>query len=82
MPRFPEGRTWWRSVKCGIFIGGQDADAARAEPPWRRCRRGIFHVGPLGAGLVMKTINNAMIQVYIAGLAEQLRLAGRAGLPF
>jgi len=67
--------------QCGIFIGGQDADAARAEAALAPLSARIFHVGPLGAGLVMKTINNAMIQVYIAGLAEQLRLAGRAGLP-
>ncbi len=67
--------------QCGIFIGGEAADAARAEAVLTPLSARIFHVGPLGAGLVMKTINNAMIQVYIAGLAEQLRVAKRAGLP-
>jgi 3-hydroxyisobutyrate dehydrogenase len=54
---------------------------ARAEAALTPLSARIFHVGPLGAGLVMKTVNNAIIQVYIAGLAEQLRLAKRAGLP-
>jgi 3-hydroxyisobutyrate dehydrogenase len=67
--------------QCGIFIGGEAADAARAEAALTPLSARIFHVGPLGAGLVMKTINNAMVQVYIAGLAEQLRVAKRAGLP-
>jgi 3-hydroxyisobutyrate dehydrogenase-like beta-hydroxyacid dehydrogenase len=67
--------------QCGIFLGGDDDAAARALNALKALTDRIFHVGPLGTGLVMKTINNAMIQVYIAGLAEQLRLAGRAGLP-
>jgi 3-hydroxyisobutyrate dehydrogenase len=67
--------------QCGVFIGGEAVDAARAEAALAPLSARIFHVGPLGAGLVMKTINNAMVQVYIAGLAEQMRLARRAGLP-
>ena len=35
---------------------------------------------PLGAGLVMKTINNSMIQVYFNGLQDMMRLSKRAGL--
>ena len=38
-------------------------------------------MGPLGAGLVMKTINNTMLQVYFGGLAEMMPMAKRAGLP-
>ena len=41
----------------------------------------IFHVGPLGTGLVMKTINNAMLQCYFNGLGELMPLAKRSGLP-
>ena len=65
---------------CGIFIGGEDTAAARAEAALTAISGRIFHVGPLGTGMVMKTINNAMIQVYIAGLTEQLQVAKRAGL--
>jgi 3-hydroxyisobutyrate dehydrogenase len=66
---------------CGIFIGGEAAAAARATAAFAPLTGRIFHVGPLGTGLVMKTINNAMLQVYFAGLADLLPLARRAGLP-
>lgn len=67
---------------CGVFIGGDDAAATRAQQVLAPISRRIFHVGPLGTGLVMKVINNSMIQVYFAGLDDMMRLAKRAGLPF
>ncbi len=65
---------------CGIFIGGSAAAASRAEAALAAIGARIFHVGPLGTGLVMKTINNAMMQTYAAGLREMLPVAKRAGL--
>lgn len=67
--------------RCGFFVGGEDAAAARALTALAALTDRIFHVGPLGTGLVMKTINNALLQTYVAGLVEQLRVAKRAGLP-
>lgn len=66
--------------RCGIFIGGCLVAANRAEAALAPLSGRIFHVGPLGSGLVMKSINNAMLQSYFAGLAEQMRVARRAGL--
>ena len=66
---------------CGVFIGGTPSDAARAQATLSSLTQRIFHVGPLGAGLVMKTINNTMLQVYVGGLAEMMPMAKRAGLP-
>lgn len=66
---------------CGIFVGGDEAAAARAEKSLAAISGRIFHVGPLGAGLVMKTINNGMLQTYFNGLSELMPLAKRAGLP-
>lgn len=66
---------------CGVFVGGSDAAAARAEAVLSAISGRIFHCGPLGTGLVMKTINNSMLQVYVQGLRELLPLARRAGLP-
>lgn len=65
---------------CGVFIGGDESAAKRAMETLRALSGRIFHVGPLGAGLVMKTINNGMMQVYMTGLGEMLPLAKRAGL--
>ncbi|MDP5086289.1 MAG: NAD(P)-dependent oxidoreductase [Yoonia sp.] len=66
---------------CGVFIGGDDAAATRAQTTLGAISNRIFHVGPLGAGLVMKTINNGMIQCYFNGLGDLMPLAKRAGLP-
>jgi 3-hydroxyisobutyrate dehydrogenase-like beta-hydroxyacid dehydrogenase len=65
---------------CGVFIGGTDAAAQRASAVLAGISGRIFHVGPLGTGLVMKTINNSMLQCYINGLGEFLPLANRSGL--
>lgn len=67
---------------CGLFIGGSDVDAARATGVFNMISGRIFHVGPLGTGLVMKTINNSMIQAYLTSLREFLPMAKRANLPF
>ncbi len=66
---------------CGVFIGGDDAAAKRAQDVIAGFSNRVFHVGPLGTGLVMKTINNSMIQLYFAGLRDMMPLAKRAGLP-
>ena len=67
--------------KCGVFLGGDGTSAARARDSLSPISGRILHVGPLGAGLVMKVINNGMIQAYFAGLNDLMPLAKRAGLP-
>ncbi len=66
---------------CGVFVGGDDDAAARAQTTLAAISGRVFHVGPLGTGLVMKTINNSMLQYYFSGLNEMMPLAKRAGLP-
>jgi 3-hydroxyisobutyrate dehydrogenase-like beta-hydroxyacid dehydrogenase len=66
---------------CGVFIGGSDAAASRAQATMTALSGRVFHVGPLGSGLVMKTINNSMLQCYFSGLDDMMPLAKRAGLP-
>lgn len=67
--------------QCGVFIGGSDEAATRAIAALAPMTERSVHIGPLGAGLVMKIINNSMLQTYVAGLNDMLRLAKRAGLP-
>jgi 3-hydroxyisobutyrate dehydrogenase-like beta-hydroxyacid dehydrogenase len=69
------------SGTCGIFLGGAPADVERALTVTRLISDRCFAVGPLGTGMVMKTVNTSMLQAYITALMEQLRLAKRAGLP-
>jgi 3-hydroxyisobutyrate dehydrogenase-like beta-hydroxyacid dehydrogenase len=65
---------------CGVFIGGADAAAERAQATIDAISKRVFHVGPLGTGLVMKTINNSILQCYFSGLDDMMPLAKRAGL--
>jgi len=66
---------------CGVFIGGDESSATRATESLAVISGRIMHVGPLGSGLVMKVINNGMVQAYFAGLRDLMPLAKRAGLP-
>lgn len=66
---------------CGVFVGADASAADRALSVLTRMTPRVLHMGPLGAGMVMKTINNAMIQAYISGLCEMLPLAKRADIP-
>lgn len=65
---------------CGLLLGGARDDAARAMPILKMISDRTVHVGPLGAGLVMKCINNGLLQTYFTGLFEQVKIAKRAGL--
>ncbi|MDG4648311.1 NAD(P)-dependent oxidoreductase [Roseibacterium sp. SDUM158017] len=66
---------------CGVFLGAAPDTAGRAAALLRLLTPRVARVGPLGAGMVMKTINNSMLQAYVAGLREMLPLARRAGIP-
>lgn len=68
--------------RCSVFIGGGTETATQALERLAPLTDRLFHVGPTGCGLVMKVINNGMLQTYFAGLAELLPLARKAGLPF
>ena len=65
---------------CSLLLGGAPEAAARALPILRMISDRAVLVGPLGAGLVMKCINNGILQTYFAGLFEQVKIAKRAGL--
>lgn len=66
---------------CGVFLGAAPQVADRAKEVLGCITPRVLHMGPLGAGMVMKTINNGMIQAYIEGLRDMLPLAKRAGIP-
>lgn len=70
-----------RAGACGIFIGGTPEAAEAARHALAPLSERIFVVGPLGAGLVMKVINNGMLQAYFSGLTDLLPMAQKAGLP-
>ncbi len=68
------------SGQCGVFIGGDDSAVQRGKTILETLTSRIFHVGPLGAGLAMKVINNGMLQTYFNGLHDLMPVARAAGL--
>ena len=62
------------------FVGGDDADVARARPVLEQMCRRIEHVGPVGAGASMKLAINLPLIVYWQALGEALALIQPLGL--
>jgi 3-hydroxyisobutyrate dehydrogenase len=56
------------------FVGGSDADVARARPVLDQLCRRLEHVGPVGAGARMKLAINLPLMVYWQAFGEALAL--------
>lgn len=67
---------------CGVFLGGAETDVARARAAVALFSGRIFHAGPLGAGMGMKIVVNAMIGGIMASLTEVIQIAKRSGLDY
>lgn len=63
-----------------LFVGAEDADLTRARPFLKPLCTEIIHFGGVGAGAAYKLIVNLMGSVQIAGAAEGLLIAEKAGL--
>lgn len=63
-----------------LFVGADPDDLAAAEPVLAPLSAERLHFGPVGAGTAYKLIVNLMGAVQIAGAAEGMALAERAGL--
>ncbi|MCG6203531.1 NAD(P)-dependent oxidoreductase [Rhodopseudomonas sp. HC1] len=63
-----------------LLIGAEAGDLDTARPFLAALGQTIRHFGPVGAGTVYKLINNLMGAIQIAGLAEGIAIAERAGL--
>lgn len=62
------------------FVGGSEADLARAREILDQLCRRVEHVGPLGAGATMKLAINLPLMVYWQTLGEALSLIQPLGL--
>ena len=69
-----------REGKLFGFVGGAEADVARARPVLEQVCRRVEHVGPVGAGARMKLAINLPLLVYWQALAEALSLAAPLGI--
>ena len=63
-----------------IFVGGEPADVARAQPVLEAMGRTITHLGPAGSGQAAKAVNQVILAGGYLGVAEGIVLALKAGL--
>lgn len=63
-----------------IMVGGSDEAFARAQPIFEAMGKTIVHCGGPGAGQTVKSANQIAVAVNIAGLAEALVFAAKAGV--
>ncbi|MGD0863408.1 MAG: 2-hydroxy-3-oxopropionate reductase [Candidatus Limnocylindrales bacterium] len=63
-----------------IMVGGTDAAFERALPIFSVLGKTIVHVGPAGAGQVVKVCNQVVVAIVIEALAEALILGAKAGV--
>jgi 3-hydroxyisobutyrate dehydrogenase len=75
------GAQWGaESAELVFMVGGADDHVDRVRPLLDLLGRATFHVGPIGSGHVMKSINNAITAMTFLATAEGLVLGTRAGL--
>jgi 3-hydroxyisobutyrate dehydrogenase len=63
------------------FVGGTDADVARAMPILEQLCRRVEHVGALGSGATLKLAVNLPLLVYWQALGEALAICKPLNLP-
>jgi 3-hydroxyisobutyrate dehydrogenase len=64
-----------------VMAAGEAEAVARARPVLDCVATSVVHVGPAGAGTLIKLINQAIYVSYMAAFAEGLAVGEAAGLP-
>lgn len=63
-----------------IMVGGEAADVERARPVLEALGTTIAHVGPSGAGQVVKACNQIVVALVFQAVSEALVLGSKAGV--
>jgi 2-hydroxy-3-oxopropionate reductase len=69
-----------REATLSIMAGGSDEDFERAKPIFEALGKTITHVGPVGAGQVVKACNQVVVALTIEAVSEALVLGSKAGV--
>jgi len=76
------GGTWGAEKAELVFmVGGEAATLARVEPVLGAMGKKWFHLGPHGAGQIVKLAMNLLLALEVQALAEALALVSGAGIP-
>jgi 2-hydroxy-3-oxopropionate reductase len=63
-----------------IMVGGDEGDFERAKPLFDAMGKTVTHVGPVGAGQVVKAANQIVVALTIEAVSEALVLGSRGGV--
>ncbi len=66
--------------ELSIMVGGSEEDFERARPLFDVMGRAATHVGPVGAGQVVKACNQIVVALTIEAVSEALVLGSKAGV--
>src|SRR3954449_10796027 len=69
-----------RDATLSIMAGGSDEDFARAKPLFEALGKTVVHVGPVGAGQVVKACNQVVVALTIEAVSEALVLGSKGRL--
>lgn len=69
-----------REGTLSIMVGGEADDVERARPLFEVLGSRIVHVGPAGAGQVVKACNQVLVAITFAGVSEALVLGSKLGV--
>ncbi|WP_273844601.1 2-hydroxy-3-oxopropionate reductase [Rubrobacter calidifluminis] len=69
-----------REGTLSIMVGGEQEDFERARPLFEAMGRTITHVGPSGAGQVVKAANQIVVALTIEAVSEALVLGSKGGV--
>ena len=69
-----------REATLSIMAGGREEDFERARPLFEALGKTVVHVGPVGAGQVVKACNQVVVALTIEAVSEALVLGSKAGV--
>jgi len=69
-----------REATLSIMAGGSAEDFERARPLLEALGKTVVHVGPVGAGQVVKACNQVVVALTIEAVGEALVLGSKAGV--
>ena len=67
--------------QVSFLVGGEPADVEVARPVLTPMAKKIMHLGPVGAGMGAKVVNNAVMHAVMVVLIEAAALAAKLDLP-
>ena len=69
------------AAEITFFLGGDDADKALARPFLDLLAERIFELGPIGAGMGAKVVNNGVMHAVMVVLIEAFAMSTKLGVP-